>query len=384
MTQLSLSYLRVLIMMSPVLFCRNGQIFQPFDPNSNVIRASQKSLANMFEDRNHHYSIPYQPLSSANSNSHAVIVTTGVMMSSAASTGSPSQTPTHVVLVKNGVAQPTSAVRPVSNVSVVSPFSKSQSASSHQQRLCVVKCDTSSRVSPSTGPNALPLFAKELLSSDHAHSMLMKQDPVLVASNSGGGVADKEQSQSQDRLILPNALQLFEDDEHMPLETNDSTIHLSIDDIAHFAQPMTSSSGLTADGSHASFDTSLETSSFLSDIASETTNGTVNLPEVRSDSSTPSLPDEGEFPCSQCDKKFGNRRNLTSHLRRHTGDYKIYCDDCGKGFFTQSKLDSHKRKHTGMTSQSKNTALRSASVIAHFRREAVSLPHEDVHEAVPL
>ena len=307
-------------------------------------------------------SIPYQTLSSASSNGHTVIVTTGVsssagvMMSSAASTGSPSQTPTHVLILKSGVAQPTSLLRPVSNVSVVSPFSKSQSASSHQQSLCVVKSDTSSssssRESSSTSPNALPLFAKELLSSDHAHPMLIKQDPILVASSSGGGIVDKDQSQSQDRLILPDALQLFEDDEHMPLEANDSTIHLSIDDIAHFAQPMTTSSGLTADGSHASFDTSLETSSFLSDIASETTNGTVSLPEIRSDSGTPSLPDEGEFPCSQCDKKFGNRRNLTSHMRRHTGDYKIYCDDCGKGFFTQSKLDSHKRKHTGMLNQS--------------------------------
>jgi len=36
-----------------------------------------------------------------------------------------------------------------------------------------------------------------------------------------------------------------------------------------------------------------------------------------------------------------------SHMRRHTGDYKLFCEDCGKGFFTQSKLDSHKRKHTG-------------------------------------
>ena len=50
----------------------------------------------------------------------------------------------------------------------------------------------------------------------------------------------------------------------------------------------------------------------------------------------------------QCEKKFGNRRNLLSHMRRHTGDFKLFCGDCGKGFFTQSKLESHKRKHTGM------------------------------------
>ena len=112
----------------------------------------------------------------------------------------------------------------------------------------------------------------------------------------------------------------------------------------------------------------------LSDIQSETGSG-VSLaslvttgpftPRPRSESGTPSLPDEGEFPCAQCDKKFGNRRNLMSHMRRHTGehtfkrsqhrsyssnpgDYKLFCESCGKGFFTQSKLDSHKRKHTGM------------------------------------
>ena len=58
----------------------------------------------------------------------------------------------------------------------------------------------------------------------------------------------------------------------------------------------------------------------------------------------------GDFPCSHCEKRFGNRRNLLSHMRRHTGDFKLFCESCGKGFFTQSKLDSHKRKHTGINS----------------------------------
>ena len=152
-----------------------------------------------------------------------------------------------------------------------------------------------------------------------------------------------------------------------------SSIHLSLDEIANFATPMNllpgasgsdlSSYGgagsaeggsIVAGGSQASFDSFLSGADAL-DISSETTNGTVvssaasgvSLPEIRSESGTPSLPDDGEFPCPQCDKKFGNRRNLTSHMRRHTGDYKLFCDDCGKGFFTQSKMDSHKRKHTG-------------------------------------
>ena len=59
----------------------------------------------------------------------------------------------------------------------------------------------------------------------------------------------------------------------------------------------------------------------LSDIQSEAGSGVVSSPFTpRSESGTPSLPDEGEFPCPQCDKKFGNRRNLMSHMRRHTGN----------------------------------------------------------------
>merc|ERR1719474_165622 len=68
----------------------------------------------------------------------------------------------------------------------------------------------------------------------------------------------------------------------------------------------------------------------------------------RSGSATPSEEGDQVFPCPHCpEKRFGNRRNLMSHMRRHTGDYKLFCESCGKGFFTQSKLDSHKRKHTG-------------------------------------
>lgn len=156
------------------------------------------------------------------------------------------------------------------------------------------------------------------------------------------------QRDDHDLMILDDSLQLFD---QQVLDAPDSAIHLSLDDIAAFTQPMTSTG---TDGSHGSFDTSLETSSFLSgadalDMASEPTNGTssVNLPDLRSESGTPSIPDEGDFPCQHCDKKFGARRNLTSHMRRHNGDYKLFCDTCNKGFFTQSKLDLHKRKHTG-------------------------------------
>ena len=187
------------------------------------------------------------------------------------------------------------------------------------------------------------------------HPFLMKQDPVLMSNDFIK--EEEEQEDSHSDFMLDESLQLFESHHSSLIDSSDSAIHLSLDDIASFAQPIVDP---TTDGSHTSFDTSIETSSFLSgteshpleDILSETTTNAatpVSLPESfpHAESRTPSLPDDGEFPCSQCDKKFGNRRNLLSHTRRHTGDFKLFCDDCGKGFFTQSKLDSHKRKHTG-------------------------------------
>lgn len=150
--------------------------------------------------------------------------------------------------------------------------------------------------------------------------------------------------------------------------TDSASVNLSLDDLTNFTQPY-SSSGIGHIGqADNSFDASMDGStSFLSgadmstdtfdlvgDSASEsgyrTSSGSVSgswldtaggrvtavsLSDIqseagssvvtgtsftpRSGSCTPSLPDDGEFPCPQCDKKFGNRRNLMSHMRRHTG-----------------------------------------------------------------
>lgn len=154
------------------------------------------------------------------------------------------------------------------------------------------------------------------------------------------------------------------------MDSTDSAVNLSLDDLTSFTQPL---GGPQADNS---FDASMDGStSFLSgaDMSTDTfdlvgdsnsdsgytrtpsTAGSVWLDSrdsvssgrgtglgvslsdiqseasvtARSESGTPSLPDEGEFPCAQCDKKFGNRRNLMSHMRRHTGKIDIISDSSG-------------------------------------------------------
>jgi len=193
--------------------------------------------------------------------------------------------------------------------------------------------------------------------SENMNTVLIKQDPVMVTNH-------KDEPPDPEDFILQDSLPLFDSS---LMEAHDGSVNLSLDDLTNFAQPL--HGGLPGSAHDQSFDTSMDgSSSFLSsadtfDLVGDNTsdcNRTPSLADIRSESGgmtspftprsgsgTPSLPDEGEFPCPQCDKRFGNRRNLMSHMRRHTGDYKLFCENCGKGFFTQSKLDSHKRKHTG-------------------------------------
>merc|ERR1719150_3065615 len=202
---------------------------------------------------------------------------------------------------------------------------------------------------------------------DQMNTVLIKQDPVMVADHKD------EPPDPETDFILQDSLPLFDSS---LMESGDSAVNLSLDDLTSFTQPLggsLSSSGLHQDNSFdasmdgsASFPSGADMSTDTFELVGEDDNdvsghtnshdsdprndsGGAHSPFTpRSGSATPSEEGDQVFPCPHCpDKRFGNRRNLMSHMRRHTGDYKLFCESCGKGFFTQSKLDSHKRKHTG-------------------------------------
>jgi len=51
------------------------------------------------------------------------------------------------------------------------------------------------------------------------------------------------------------------------------------------------------------------------------------------------------FP--ECDKTFGRRENIRSHVQTHLGDRQYRCSHCGKCFVRQHDLKRHSKIHTG-------------------------------------
>ncbi|KAJ8007632.1 hypothetical protein DPEC_G00096190 [Dallia pectoralis] len=56
---------------------------------------------------------------------------------------------------------------------------------------------------------------------------------------------------------------------------------------------------------------------------------------------------EKPYSCSQCDRTFSLRTNLTKHLRVHSGEKPYGCTHCEKHFRSNRKLKIHIRFHTG-------------------------------------
>ncbi|XP_066471639.1 zinc finger and SCAN domain-containing protein 31-like [Tiliqua scincoides] len=56
---------------------------------------------------------------------------------------------------------------------------------------------------------------------------------------------------------------------------------------------------------------------------------------------------EKPFTCLECGKSFRRKAHLVEHERIHTGEKPYKCPECNKGFCDRSSLNTHARTHTG-------------------------------------
>jgi hypothetical protein len=75
----------------------------------------------------------------------------------------------------------------------------------------------------------------------------------------------------------------------------------------------------------------------------------ISMEDIASYISGPEGPD-GKWVCKfpECEKRFGRKENIKSHVQTHLGDRQYRCDVCKKCFVRQHDLKRHSKIHTGI------------------------------------
>lgn len=75
----------------------------------------------------------------------------------------------------------------------------------------------------------------------------------------------------------------------------------------------------------------------------------ISMEEITSFISGPE-PSDGKWVCKfpECDKRFGRKENIKSHVQTHLGDRQFQCAVCKKCFVRQHDLKRHSKIHTGI------------------------------------
>ncbi|XP_074469115.1 uncharacterized protein LOC141754134 [Sebastes fasciatus] len=76
---------------------------------------------------------------------------------------------------------------------------------------------------------------------------------------------------------------------------------------------------------------------------------------------------EKTFSCSECDKRFGFKKNLKRHMRTHTGEKPFSCSFCMKSFARRGDLQKHMRIHTGEKPFSCSVCMKSFTQSVHLQ-----------------